>query len=546
MKKKKTVSSRVLSGCFIATIFIIVISALALTEKTLAEQGNDSAGPGRVEQKRLTGDNEQFNLGPHRYLRCDECHRMSSGTEPLPEEFSEPNSIQLCSKCHPDVNTHPVGIEPVSISSKTLPLLFPLGKKDMKGKIVCLTCHSIHIFEEGQFLLRGTHTTYRSKRTTLCLHCHPDRFQGKSPHVKHENACLYCHIARPAGKDQQLDTPDSQMQASCDLCHGELADSHYWGSNPFLDVIVREEAEKKGILAGNGNPDCTSCHEYHVETDGKALLSVPYMTLCSVSRSINPHWSDTHCLSCHERDPVKGDAPLRHNGSVNDLCNHCHRSEYARSDIHPVEIKPSQNVKIPVDMPLQDEFLTCTTCHDPFMQAGCVKERDKKEKNRFFLRGKEKSRISFCFLCHLEETYKRLNPHEQVDKEGEIKEETCLFCHASIPDVHYLGPEKVTFIVKNPDTYCIGCHHGFTKKHPAGVDHLRTPSNRIMPAMKTSIQRINVELPLYKGKIVCATCHNPHQTGVIQFSVAATGTKRGNKLRLRPGRMQCVGCHWDK
>jgi hypothetical protein len=350
----------------------------------------------------------------------------------------------------------------------------------------------------------------------------------------------------PTEKESQEYPPDLLMQASCDLCHSELADSHYPGSNPFLDLDIREEAIQSGILPDNGQPACTSCHEHHGETDGKGPLRAAYTTLCSKSRSIDPHWNDLHCLSCHEQEPIKGDAPLREKGNSNALCNRCHASAYARSDIHPVGIKPSQHIRIPNDMPLEDGLLTCTTCHDSLLQTACLKKENMAETNILFLRGKQKSRTSFCFLCHFEETYKLLNPHDQMNDQGEIQEETCLFCHSSIPDLQSPEPEPVRFVVQNPDAFCIGCHHGFLRKHPAGVDHLMTPSAKTASAIKTSIKRIGVDLPLYKGKIVCATCHNPHQTGVIKSSVAATGTKRKNKLRLMPGLMQCVGCHWDK
>ncbi len=340
--------------------------------------------------------------------------------------------------------------------------------------------------------------------------------------------------------------PRLDKSKSCTDCHDTLAESHYRGSDPFFDAIIRNQAILSGLIAEDGQPHCTSCHLHHGTSKSTFRFSRAYVELCSNSRSIDPHWSDYHCLSCHTRQPVKGDAPLRAEGYRNILCNRCHRSEYARADIHPVGLKPSEHVRIPQDMPLQEDMLTCSTCHDPCMQIGAIEHHDRAKINRFFLRGKANSRTSFCFLCHLEETYKRLNPHEQVDDQGNIREETCLFCHATIPDVHYLGPEKVSFIVQNPDAYCIGCHHGFTGNHPAGIDHLKIPSAKILASLNTSIQRIGVELPLYKNRIVCATCHNPHQTGVILFSSAATGTKRQNKLRLKPGRMQCVGCHWDK
>ncbi|MBU0962138.1 MAG: hypothetical protein KKH60_11430, partial [Proteobacteria bacterium] len=473
-------------------------------------------------------------------------HKMKDSNKPLVGVYTASDSIQLCQRCHPEVNTHPVGIEILPSASRRVLNSLPLGQNDMEGKIVCLTCHAVHQSAGGEYLLRGKQTSYGALRTSLCLHCHLGLFQRKSPHVEREKSCGFCHLAKPSEKAGQQSPSNLQMQASCDLCHNELEDSHYPGSNPFLDVDIRNEAIQSGLIPGNGQPVCTSCHDHHGKADGKGLLSTAFLALCSRSRSIDPHWNDYHCLSCHERQPIKGDAPLLEKGNYNALCNRCHGSAYARADIHPVGIKPSQHVRIPSNMPLENGLLTCATCHNSFMQVGCTTNENKTAVNLLFLRGKQRSRTSFCFLCHFEETYKLLNPHEQVNEQGQIKEETCLFCHSTLPDIKILGPEKVSFVVQNPDAYCIGCHHGFTRKHPAGIDHLTRPSEKILATLGTSIQRIGVELPLYKGQIVCATCHNPHETGVIKFSAAATGTKRDNKLRLMPGLMQCVGCHWDK
>lgn len=529
----------------LATILIMVSPVLTVNKGFSDEQKAASTESELISQNGGEKEGDKYRTGPHAQLACDECHTMEGGKISPTASSSASDGIEMCLRCHAEVNTHPIGVDILPESSAETHSL-PLSKNDREGKIVCLTCHEIHLAEEGHSLLKGTQTTYRSKRTSLCLHCHLDRFQDKSPHVEDEKGCGFCHIARPTEKESQQDPPDLRMQASCDLCHYDLDDSHYLGSDPFLDADIREEAIRSGMLSGNGQPACTSCHDHHGKTDGKGILSVAYITLCSKSRSIDPHWNDLHCLSCHERQPLKGDAPLLEKGDSNALCNRCHASVYARSDIHPVGIKPSEHVRIPADMILEDGKLTCATCHDSLRQVGCVKKEKRAVTNILFLRGKQKSRNSFCFLCHFEETYKLLNPHDQVNEKGQIQEETCLFCHSSIPDLQIRGPEKVSFVVQNPDAYCIGCHHGFTRKHPAGIDHLRIPSEKILATLETSIQRIGVELPLFKGKVVCATCHNPHQTGVIQFSAAATGTKRGNKLRLMPGLMQCVGCHWDK
>jgi predicted CXXCH cytochrome family protein len=368
----------------------------------------------------------------------------------------------------------------------------------------------------------------------------------KCPHTGDESSCLFCHVTRPQKKKVPGISPDPAMQDVCLQCHAHLTDVHFDGFNPFIDEVIRERAEKAGNFFVDGQEVCTTCHDPHDLRSGRSLLRDDFLSLCYDSRALNPHWNDSLCLSCHSEPPVEGRAPLREEGDKNNLCNRCHHSDYARPDIHPVGVIPSSHIRVPENLPLEEQKLTCETCHNSLLQMGCRSPGDTAAANPNFLRQMTVSRNAFCFLCHIEETYKRLNPHNQLNEQGEIVEATCLFCHAAIPDVGFIGPEKVSFIVQDPDEYCIGCHPGFTMNHPAGVNHLLEPSEKIMEAIKTSVERIGVELPLYNGRIVCATCHNPHQEGVIQIAAAATGTERANKLRLKPGRDQCTGCHWDK
>lgn len=372
---------------------------------------------------------------------------------------------------------------------------------------------------------------------------------GKFPHTGEESSCGFCHVSRPHNNKPLAGPPDPMMQAACLLCHTNLTDGHFDGANPFIDEDIRQRAEKAGNFFADGREVCTTCHDPHGKKNGRHLLRGDYLALCEESRALNPHWNNYLCLSCHMESPVKGNAPLREGGDKNKLCNRCHHSGYARPDIHPVDVIPSKHIRIPDDLPLQEAKLSCETCHDSLLQMGSRLPGDTATDNPNFLRTRTESRIAFCFLCHTEETYKRLNPHKQLDERGEVVETTCLFCHTSIPDVNFIGPEKISFIVQDPNEYCIGCHPGYTGNHPAGVNHLVAPSPKIMAAIRTSVQRIGVELPLVKGTIICATCHNPHQEGVIKIAAAATGSQRENKLRLTPGRnlsTECIGCHWDK
>ncbi|TKB11377.1 cytochrome c3 family protein [Desulforhopalus sp. IMCC35007] len=343
-----------------------------------------------------------------------------------------------------------------------------------------------------------------------------------------------------------------EVLAPCHDCHQDYyTKAHYEGINPFLDPLVGKWPGSADKDQHDVRPTCLDCHTPHDSSPGKGnekyLLTQQYLQLAALSRSINPHWRDVMCISCHKQaTPTRENPALLYDGDINTICNRCHHSAFAMPEMHPVGITPSKNTHVPAEMPLREGRLTCETCHKSSLQENALNKVSVGRQNPYFLRKSELSRDEFCFVCHVFESYRRLNPHKQLDDQGKIIEGSCLFCHAYRPDVSLFGPKNVSFIVVDPNVYCVGCHPGFEQKHPAGGSHLVKPSEVILQALSTSVERIGVELPLYNGLIGCSTCHNPHEEGVIKISAAAQGGQRKNKLRLMPGIIQCTGCHWDK
>ncbi|MBI5344993.1 MAG: hypothetical protein HZB83_06630 [Deltaproteobacteria bacterium] len=100
---------------------------------------------------------------------------------------------------------------------------------------------------------------------------------------------------------------------------------------------------------------------------------------------------------------------------------------------------------------------------------------------------------------------------------------------------------------------CYRCHQ--MPPHPAreGVtqtmvvfaspNHLRVPPDHIRNNIRISLKDAPVILPLEPktGKIFCATCHNPHERGVLtdRADMGADSTRR---LRT-PGVDICEYCH---
>lgn len=271
------------------------------------------------------------------------------------------------------------------------------------------------------------------------------------------------------------------------------------------------------------------------KTEDKSML--PQET---VTDTTNIHYTGKYCSECHEKKPQKGGNKfLKFGGDFTQLCR-CH-GYTPDTYIHPVDIVPSEEkkAKIPSTLPLTEGKVTCVTCHDIYLQ--CQESKILKQINKRFLRGAPfRKRTDICFECHDEKKYKMLDPHNQLNANGEIIVEKCLYCHLEKPD-----PEHATFkdvkLVGDLIIICQRCHP--PRNHPANADHLRKPSEDTLAIIKQGGGKFNISLPLdSNGKITCVTCHNPHEKGVIPADLpGAKGA--GEKFRHRlPGQI-CQLCH---
>jgi hypothetical protein len=169
---------------------------------------------------------------------------------------------------------------------------------------------------------------------------------------------------------------------------------------------------------------------------------------------------------------------------------------------------------------------------------------------RFFREGPYRDRSALCYRCHDPAQYARLNPHDQVSPDGQLRESTCLVCHDNLPDTKIArGTRNLDFTVKGDlAALCTGCHP--VKPHPGGFsftsraepDHLRVPSARVRQRLERMQQENAVALPLdpNTGKVYCATCHNSHARGVLRTVAAAKGAEEKNRLRMPE---MCGNCH---
>jgi len=264
-----------------------------------------------------------------------------------------------------------------------------------------------------------------------------------------------------------------------------------------------------------------------------------------LSNELNPklmldsfHFSGKYCTECHEKVPeYKDQNPyLKFNGDFNLLCK-CHFN-IPGSLIHPVDIEPSKEkkTKIPQSFPLKNGKVVCSTCHNIYLQ--CQESKFKKKT----LRGSPyNKRYDVCYVCHNSTDYEMHNPHEQVDADKKIIVEQCLYCHVEKPDEKYSGSKDI--ILKSKiEVLCQRCHN-IKGNHSGNVNHLRKPSAKAIKRMNKMKEKFNIILPLdNEGKLTCATCHNPHEKGVIKAEKpSAKGADDKYRHRL-PGKI-CTECH---
>lgn len=149
-----------------------------------------------------------------------------------------------------------------------------------------------------------------------------------------------------------------------------------------------------------------------------------------------------------------------------------------------------------------------------------------------------------------------MNPHEQINDEGEVLWGTCTICHTEVPDIKKQTPLKdlpMRYSEDGLSAICQRCHQ--TPKHPGaegvGVsmsgftapDHLTVPSSGVALNMRMIVKDIQTILPLdpKNGKIICSTCHNPHERGLL---AGRADYGADHSFRLRSAGLDiCQYCH---
>lgn len=117
---------------------------------------------------------ELASRNPHSSMKdresCKFCH--DTMTDPSNEEAARVSFISntrlICLRCHPQ-EAHPMGVNHMISPKIDLPEMFRL---DIKGKIVCTTCHNPHIDVRGKEGEKAHRFVIEGESSSLCSACH--------------------------------------------------------------------------------------------------------------------------------------------------------------------------------------------------------------------------------------------------------------------------------------------------------------------------------------------------------------------------------------
>jgi hypothetical protein len=200
---------------------------------------------------------------------------------------------------------------------------------------------------------------------------------------------------------------------------------------------------------------------------------------------------------------------------------------------HILDVQLLDAMKPPKEFELgEDRTLQCTTCHGiEDIEETSIDEVDKDHDN--FLRGGRYRKLTdFCYNCHQKEANTRNNIHILLDEQDQIIEHKCKYCHEEVPDQN---KEKTLDEIKlrlPAEILCYGCH--LKTPHLNSIDHLVELKDKKLEQWKHSTKEKNIYMPLTKkGKIMCVTCHAPHQKGVLKANLPAA--KQVEDVALKEG-----------
>jgi predicted CXXCH cytochrome family protein len=512
-------------------------------------------------------------------VNCLSCHTahnafynpMSETTKLL---IKSNDNSELCYECHYDKKTdskvfaeltgnHPNNM-PFSEDYKMRHKLKSVGAKaGSDNKIICNSCHSVHnaSTKEANLVM---------DKDIMCLYCHkkenflysssaangahptniipknagiPEKVLGKGQlSDTGELLCLTCHSVHSAVPDTELLTLSKNSDEEyCITCHSNMKKMLEGPHN--LKISAPERKNSLGQTAKESGM-CGACHAAHSY---------------SVNINIDSEKDDVIsqvCLDCHKKGGSGAD--VKKEGAFN----------------HPYNVFVKDRFKLYV-LPLFTEVgkkvvrngkITCATCHN-------VHENEEGGVSKKLLRIKSNIMSFLCFNCHAEKmtvlstdhdfATVGLDEHKNVNNGTIYTDGVCSACH-----VAHGGTKEFAFaqpinedrkINKGEDaisTICLNCH---SEQGIASNKTVKSYGHKVNVDME-NVSLVKGRLPLFdsmgnsgKGKkVLCSTCHDPHEWGATEtvgaLEKVAEGTALNSFLRVTGENTDklCFTCHKEE
>ncbi len=190
-----------------------------------------------------------------------------------------------------------------------------------------------------------------------------------------------------------------------------------------------------------------------------------------------------------------------------------------RTSHHVIAIKPSQDISMPKAWPLKAEKLDCISCHSNKNIANIEAQLIDTNADDFLRDGPYPNLQSFCQNCHKNDNFQANNIHQMLDRNGEIKEQNCLYCHDKLPEQdddkrNKLPIDDLAKLRIAKETICFGCH--LKTPHLNALEHQVTADEEMLKHIKNTERNKKIAIPLSdKNQVICISCHSPHQRGVL-------------------------------
>jgi predicted CXXCH cytochrome family protein len=297
--------------------------------------------------------------------------------------------------------------------------------------------------------------------------------------------------------------------------------------------------------------------------------------------AINPHWTPDGCTACHQRSGDKT-LPIAAE-SVTPLCVSCHDGQRASDEVHPINSSMTGRSGPNPGWPTVNGSLSCQTCHDT--QQQCDPSAQRPVTNSAFVRQTlalpagaatqpttapdiaDLDPVPFCDNCHAPQQTPKFSPHLMLAADQHtVIEQRCQVCHAKPMDRTATARSGDASLRSDQVTLCRSCHphhkdisragHVGSTIAPDMLVYMRAreltglinrPSADLITQLTTDKARPTLMVPDATGRIVCTTCHNPHEQGVF----AADCVLADRELRLVGGHLLtpvrgatfCRRCH---